>query len=436
MFNMTLSNSIQTKVFVIFGGFTLLLSVIYWSMSILIGYIVEDEILEKVLRLEADYIQQSYRENPSRIVAPRVDYVTLYLSQERAPLAIKQALSDYPNETEVFVSKTEHYHIQHLYLAEKYHSLLVAEVSPLLTVTNVSRGLIVLFFGIFIVTLALALWLAYRLALRTTRPITLLAREVEQQHINPTLPSNSKQPSFDLSGTEQKDEIGFLATTLQNTLGELNDSIKRESDFNRDISHELRTPLTVLNNTLSLAKQRPLSASDLQQLNDSTDTMNQLVTTLLALARAETINKEPVNLCGALEQCVIDLQHKMTEPLFDVNLEIDQHFSVVTNQQLLTLLINNLIENAIAHASSNHLTIRLDLADRQSPRLIFENSIDQPLSDDITNPQVKSEASQGFGQGLYLVNRVIEALHWSFTITDESDCFQFVIDLKPKDLKN
>lgn len=422
---MTFRNSIQQKVFIIFGGFTLLLSLIYWSMSILIAYIVEDEILEKVLRLEADYIEQSFRDNKLKFADPRVDYIKLYLSHAQAPEAIQQALSKQPNLTEVFVDEREHYHIEHLYLGDQHQPILVAEVTRLLTVTNVSNNIIIVFLGIFIFTLVLALWFAWRLALRTTRPIITLAQEVEKQHIK----RKSGKNSFRLTGTEQKDEIGFLATTLQNTLGELNDSVKRESDFNRDISHELRTPLTVLNNTLALASQRPLNNDDIQQLNDSSDSMNQLVTTLLALARAETVKKESINLCSFLEDCIIDLQHKMTEQQFAVKLIVDESYSIVSNKQLLVLLINNLIENAIAHAASNKLTIRLDLDNEKAAILIFENSLNSQLHNNITHAKVKSKNSQGLGQGLYLVSRVIEALHWKFEIATESDCFRFMVML-------
>lgn len=441
---MNFKNSIQRRVFLTFAGFTLLLSVLYWGISILTAYVVEDKILEKILLQETQHLERMVIEKGIDAAKPRLDYIKLYHSIDQAPLAIQKALEEESGVTEIFVNKQTHYHIQHVILNDKHQVLVVAEVGKLLTVANVSKSIIIMFFAIFLITLAIAIWFAYRLALRTTRPITTLALQVEQQHLARVDPSTSVSKAisdtvkdgiaplpgaFKLSGSEQEDELGFLASTLQNTLRELDESIKRERDFNRDISHELRTPLTVLNNTLALASQRSLSVSDLKQLNDSTESMNQLVTTLLALARAETIKREPINLCAVLEQSVINLQHKMIEPPFEVTLDIPQYFSIKSNQQLVILLVNNLVENAIAHATDNQLIIRyLETTDGTS-ELVFENKIAQPLQDNITHAQIKSESSQGIGQGLYLVSRISEALNWTFKIDFEFDTFQFILKM-------
>jgi signal transduction histidine kinase len=443
---MNFKNSIQRRVFMTFAGFTLLLSVLYWGINVLIAYVVEDKILEKILLQETQHLEQMVSEKGIAAAKPRLDYIKLYRSIEQAPLVIQAALEKQPGITEVFVNKQTHYHIQYVTFNEKYDALVVAEVGKLLTVANVSMSIIIMFFAIFLITLAIAIWFAYRLALRTTRPITTLALQVEQQHLARIDPGTSTSVStpasnstkddvepppdaFKLSGTEQKDELGFLASTLQNTLRELNESVKRERDFNRDISHELRTPLTVLNNTLALASQRSLNSDDLKQLNDSTESMNQLVTTLLALARAETIKREPINLCAVLEQCVINLQHKMVEPAFEVTLDIPQHVFVNGNQQLFILLVNNLVENAIAHATDNRLVIRYDDAIAETSALIFENNIAQPLQENITHAQIKSESSQGIGQGLYLVSRISEALNWTFNIDSELGKFRFILKM-------
>ena len=84
---MKISHSIQRRVFVIFGSFTLLLTLVYSGMNLIIAYIVEDEVLEKVLAYEAQVIDSTFQKE-GRIIQPRVDYMKLYLEPENAPKEI------------------------------------------------------------------------------------------------------------------------------------------------------------------------------------------------------------------------------------------------------------------------------------------------------------------------------------------------------------
>lgn len=85
-------------------------------------------------------------------------------------------------------------------------------------------------------------------------------------------------------------------------------------------------------------------------------------------------------------------------------------------------MINNLILNAITHASQPVLHIRLD-----KETLVFENPSDTPVHDDPTQPKVKQSQSEGFGQGLFLVRRVLETLNWEYKVRSDGGYFRFSI---------
>ena len=415
-----ISHSIQRRVFVIFGGFTLFLTIVYSGMNVLIAFVIEDEVLEKVLAYEAQLIESAFRKK-GRIIQPRVDYMKLYLDPKKAPKEIALAYKNKSLGNEVFTKDNMHYHIQHLYFDKDNSALLVAEVTPFLTVSNVSRGILVLFSGVFIVALLLSLWLAYKIAKNTTKPIARLANEVMLQQ-------DQNEP-FVLSGKHSGDEIGYLANTIEKALTELKISVKRESDFNRDVSHELRTPLTVLNNTLALAENRALSTKDIEQLRNSSARMRHIVTTLVTLARAESIGVDSFLLVPLLEDCVLGVHHKLTEKDFNVHVKVDRGYRVTSNEQLVKLLINNLIENAIAYSSKETLLIRL-----KDNELSFENeifkSIGQNKTRHLVDEGIKQDDSYGFGQGLYLVKRILETLDWRYNISSDKSNYRFSIHFK------
>jgi signal transduction histidine kinase len=414
---MKISQSIRSKVFVIFGSFTLLLTSIYTGMNIMIAYVVEDEVLEKVLAYEANVIESRFRQD-AIIIQPRVDYMKLYLNPLDAPKEIADAYNNKTLTSEVFTKNKMHYHIQHLYFNQDSSALLVAEVTPFLTVTNASDEILSVFLLVIMLVVALSLWFAFRIATKTTKPISLLTKEVMMQQ--------SQFEPMQFSAKQTPDEIGFLANTIDSALIELRMLLKRESDFNRDVSHELRTPLTVLNNTLALAASRTVSNSEIMELQNATNQLNQIVTTLLTLARSESVELENIKLRALLEDCAITLHSKLINSDFNINLEVKDGFWLKANKQLLILLVNNLIENAVEHSSSNNLLVRL-----KHNKLYFINEIATTISKNVvkklTQENVKKTDSVGIGQGLYLVKRIVESLGWSFEITSESGCYQFVI---------
>lgn len=417
---MNFSQGIVRRVFIIFGSFTLFLTLIYTGMNTMVAFVIEDEVLEKVLAYEAKVIEDTFKKEGA-VIQPRVDYMKLYLDPELAPEEIAKAYKEKTLESEVFTTDDRHYHIQFLYLDKEHTAILVAEVTPFLVVSNAFRSVIIMFPLVSITALLLSLWLAYRIAKITTKPISTLAKEVMLQQ------GQIESPSF--SAQQSVDEIGYLANTIELALTELKETLKREGEFNRDVSHELRTPLTVLNNTLALAETRIISPVDIKQMNDSVNQMNHIVTTLLTLARSESIEYEKLNLRALLEDCILSLHHKLSEKQININLNIASDYVLKANKQLVILLVNNLIENAIKYASSNELLIRLE-----NNRLLFENEISQKIApsamNKLTEQKIKQSDSQGFGQGLYLVERILENMNWQFEIKSDEKSFQFAIELK------
>lgn len=403
--------SLQRRVFYIFGGFTLLLSLLYAGISLTVAYYVEDLVLENLVTQEAEYLRRAFKET-GQIATPRSDYLRLYASPDQAPEEIARAFAS--GKHEIFGSSGKHYHARPLYLDQNHSALMVADVTDLLAVRNIPGDIFHLFALALVLTILLALGLAYKISRRTTKPILALAQSVLERR-------NRKNEAL-TDPRKAEDEIDFLDQSIHSTLDQLNSLLLRESEFNRDLSHELRTPLTIILNVLSLAEQRSLTALEIQQLRAAAYEIKHSVTALLALARAESKSDQIFSLRQTMEECILALHPKLEAINFDISLSI-KDVEVIGSPQLAALMANNLIENALAHAANPKLEINFE-----GDNLCFINTTEITPPGDPTQAAVKHANSEGFGQGLFLVRRILETLDWAYEISSpDKNTFQICV---------
>ncbi len=149
------------------------------------------------------------------------------------------------------------------------------------------------------------LWLSGR-ALAPVERITNEARRISISNLETRL-----QPQG------PKDELHRLATTINEMLERIENSVRRMVQFTADASHELRAPLTLIHTAAEFSLRRERTRDELldamrKVLRESGRTA-QMVDDLLVLARADSGRNAaaliPLDLCasarGALDQAVI-----------------------------------------------------------------------------------------------------------------------------------
>lgn len=404
--------NLQRRVFAVFGGFTFALCLIYSGIGVLGAYVIEDQLLENLVESEARFIEQSFRES-GKFPVPRLPEFTLYTSADEVPPEFRAALAGERRRTELFVDGQQHYHLRKL--APDTGAILSAEVGKLLTVSSQSDRLVWLLVAALACTTVLALWLAHRLVAATIKPVIRLAHEVESHLQN-------EQPVA-LSTANREDEIGFLASTLERNINDLQHARQREAEFTRDVSHELRTGLAIANNTLTLARNRNLSDRELQELRSILMSMNRTVSTLLALARAESFEHVTFNLRAVLEQRLLARPEISDGETFQLKLTLPDAVYVRGNPHLTGLLLDILVDNAIRHASQPTLQIY-----QTADALVFGNPVRDALdTETLFNAGTRRADSEGFGQGLYMASRILTAQNWKFSAHCDNQLFTVLI---------
>ena len=402
-----MTNSITKKLFFLLFSSTLLLSAVYTFFIIIIAYVTEDTLLERILDVEAKkIISVSSVENQPRVLP---SYLKYYKNEQNLPQGLKQEIAKSSGKQEIFGNDGKHYHIKHIYHGNNKFGILVAEVTDLLVVTALAKELMYFLIGLLILMLILVSIMAYKLAKYIAHPIKSLANDV--QHFSPDLHINNELCT-------RNDEIGFLAHQLQVSMSELTDALKRERYFTADISHELRTPLTYFNNKIQTID---LAEADRKELIYSMNEVSRIVTVLLTLARSETLVTESIQLSKYIEQAVLNLHDEIMQNAVNLKVEVDSCIHIEINAQLLSLILKNIIENAVVHSESDS-TIYISASNNQ---ITFTNNVPSDIKASTNN-------FYGFGHGTHLITKLSEAAKLSYKSENSNQQYTVVLSIPPE----
>ncbi|MBW3507414.1 HAMP domain-containing sensor histidine kinase [Janthinobacterium sp. NKUCC06_STL] len=383
--------SIRQRLFAALAGFAVLLCLCYTGLVLVIAYVTEDMLVQRLLEREAAAVSMRWQQH-GKLTPSGSDLITVYGSYLDLPQAVRAQVPPSAPRGEVFTTTGQHYHVLALDLVaagQPRRSYLLADVAPVLVVSRLTREVGGVVAGVALALIALALLLAYWLARRLVLPLQRLAQEARQL---------APGSAVHFSERDRPDEIGFLARRLETTFAELQAVLQREQAFTRDVSHELRTPLTLMHNTLALAKAQPLGGQEQAQLRQSTDEMRATIDVLFALARAEQLPGVAVELRGCIEQCLLRLLDDHPWDASLLSLDLPERLDVVGNPQLVMLLINNCLANALFHGGPD---CRISIAFAQGC-LSIENTVSpgQP------------RRIHGFAHGQNLLLRLAQAMRW------------------------
>ena len=404
-------HSLSRKIISQFCIFTLLISAVWGMLCFALMYVIEDDFIDREIRQEAQYLQQTYNQN-KQWPAPRVSYMTLHLSKATLPDDIKQKFIEEPKRKEFSGENELHYHLFALPNAEDIY--LVAEVSEMLLVRPISGGLLkaMLFSGLILVFIAFVI--AWKLGRKTAVPLKQLA-----DLVNGVAPEHIPEK---FAAKFPNNEIGILAQTLENTLHRMNQSLLREKCFTRDVSHELRTPVAIIKNAVDVYRNQSNSNDNhavIDRISQASTQMEQTVSTLLSLAREEhaEADKKRVRILPLIEQSIIDQNHLINNKPIEVEVNDNCNVEVFAQPGMLTLLLDNLLGNAFQYTQQGSVTIEY----KDNALIIADTGpgIEEGISDKITEPAIKGNQSTGYGFGLSIVKRLCEHQGWLLTLNSE-----------------
>lgn len=239
-----------------------------------------------------------------------------------------------------------------------------------------------------------------------------------------------------ISLPQNKDELYTLSKTINDLLDRIEKAIDREKQFTSDASHELRTPLAVIKGTLEVLSRKPRTQTEYEEkirfCVSEVNRMNYLVDELLLLARFENQKKDIKKESTFLNAMILDVLTRYSAMILEKKLVVKTNFTsdfyFETDAYLFSIVLHNLISNAIKYSDANG-EITIDMQEDEDFVLLSIQNFGKGISaedlDKVFNPFYRSNPSEhpeikGIGLGLSIVNRLSNLLQFDVEIASEN----------------
>lgn len=185
-----------------------------------------------------------------------------------------------------------------------------------------------------------------------------------------------------MPGSDPRTAFGQQAQAFNRMLDRINDLMEEVRNVTNGVAHELRTPLARLRNQLSLISHDPQAAPVRGRIDEAQAQADGLLSLFSALLRIAEIdsgarrqNFAPVPFAGLVAECVEALEAVLEESGHRLGAVSLQPVIVNGDDQLLSQMIINLIENAVRHTpAGTKISISLSGAEPGRANLIVADN--------------------------------------------------------------
>ena len=255
------------------------------------------------------------------------------------------------------------------------------------------------------------------------RPLTRLRSKIE-----------ARRPGdvAEISTRGVPDELVPLIDAFNALIARTRRNMQAQQRFIADAAHQLRTPLAGLKMQAQLAL-RETDPDSLRRALDNVaagvDRSNRMVTQMLALARAEALDRQSfvrVNLTDVARQLAEDWFVRAADKQIDFGFEADDEAAVYGSEFLLREMISNLIDNALRYTPPNgQVTVRvLALGDFVLAEIADTGiGISATDSELVFEPfyRVDDSHSEGTGLGLAIVRQIADMHRADISLRQNND---------------
>jgi heavy metal sensor kinase len=268
------------------------------------------------------------------------------------------------------------------------------------------------------VVLLLASLGGYFLARKSLAPIASMSSQTQR--------ISAENLSQRLDVNNPRDELGRLATTINDLLTRLESAFNEQQRFIADASHELRTPLAVLRGETEVALAKQRSADEYQEslllIQEEAERLSRIVEDLFILARQPidapaTLIRERVSLNDAVKDCARAAQVLATRK--GVRLTTENNSASIhlnADKELITRMILNLLDNAVKYTpAGGEISLALTRQNGNAEIVVRDTGIGIPEVDRqrifdrfYRVDKARSRALGGAGLGLSIVRWIVE----------------------------
>ncbi|MBV8632839.1 MAG: HAMP domain-containing protein [Silvibacterium sp.] len=236
------------------------------------------------------------------------------------------------------------------------------------------------------------------------------------------------------AGNAGKNEIEVLVEDFNQMAERLERIVESQRRLVRDVSHELRSPLARLNVALDLLDSAKGDVcEERERMRRDIDRLNSLIERLLALSRLDAANDlaapEWFDLSDLITEVGTDAMREAVARGCEVECKIAQEFPMLGDYELLRSAIDNVVRNAVRHASTGSaVEVELSRDTNGSARICIRDTgpgIPESELENIFRPfyrvdRARTPGDGGFGLGLAIAQRAVRLHRGSIAATNRS----------------
>ena len=222
-------------------------------------------------------------------------------------------------------------------------------------------------------------------------------------------------------------ETGFneIIHAINQMTAELQGTETLRTDFIANVSHELKTPLAVMGNYATMLQQPDISEEERieygKAISHSSRRLAALITNILKLNKLENQQifpqHEEYDLSGQLCESLLQFEDAWEAKNLEIETDIEDEVRIKSDPELLSLVWNNLISNAVKFTpDSGRITVTLKAGEDDVMIAVSDTGcgikpeVGQHIFEKFYQGDT-SHATQGNGLGLALVKRVVDILN-------------------------
>lgn len=395
------------------------LAALFAFAAVYVRNTVEDRLIVEQLQHDVDNVVKQVRVDPAKPAGTNL--VSVWVWGAHNAYKIPLAWQDFGTGVHDYVNIGADGRTHHYKIAVRRDPDIDAFVLYDVTRDELGkRQLLVALIAAVILLGTLSLLIGVWLSARVMRPVTELA-----QRLRALRRGGAPEP---LAPYFAEDEVGELATALDDYAQRQTSMIERDREFNADVSHELRTPLAVIATTTELLMDSPdlpeKVKTRLKRIERAVRQSTELTQALLLLSRAERsgpVDGETTDVAKVAAEVIDTNQQHIAHKPVTMRMEVDTPCAVEAPSSVVAVALGNLVGNACKYTLEGEVVVRV-----QEGRVLVED----------TGPGIKPEDAQrlfergvrgegevvkGAGLGLAIVRRLCELYGWRVTLAPRAE---------------
>jgi signal transduction histidine kinase len=241
------------------------------------------------------------------------------------------------------------------------------------------------------------------------------------------------------------DEWDRLARAINEMLDRISALLENLQQISSDVAHDLRTPLTRLRNRLEAAREKSTGIADysaaITHALDDTDQLLSMFSALLRISQIEAGTRVRTFTSVALS-ALLERMYQLFVPVAEdcgrgLTRELQAGLTIRGDEELLTQLFSNLIENALRHTPpGTRIRLELTATSAQIMAAVVDDGPGVPPEDydKVTRRFYRGSASrtaEGHGLGLSLVAAIAQLHGARLLLADARPGLRIALALAP-----